>query len=66
MFHPHVNIARLHLKRCKGGQGLKLLSEYNGLWDFFEKLEEPMLMEVVKEDFMVEIEGKKEYDKMKK
>ena len=54
------------MKRCKGGQGLKLLSEYNGLWDFFEKLEEPMLMEVVKEDFMVEIEGKKEYDKMKK
>ena len=59
MVHAHVNIARLYLKRCKGGRGLKLLSEYNWLWDFCEKLEEHMLIEVVKEDFMVEIEGDK-------
>ena len=62
----------LYLKRCERGRGLKLakgcvLSECNGLWDYLEKSEEePMLKEVVKEDFMVEKEGKKEYDRRTK
>ena len=65
-FHPRANVARLYLKRCEGGRGLIsakdcVLSECNGLWDYLEK-SEPMLKEVVKEDFMVEKEGKKEYD----
>ena len=59
------------MKRCEGGSGLIstkdcALSGCNGLWDYLEKSEEPMLKEVVKEDFMVEKERKKEYDRKTK
>ena len=59
------------MKRCEGGRGLIsakdcALSEFIGLWDYLEKSEEPMLKDVVKEDFMMKKEGKKEYDRKTK
>ena len=71
LFHPCANVARLYLKRCEGGRGLIsvndcVLSECNKLWDYLEKSEEPMLKEVVKEDFMMQKEGKKEYNRRSK
>ena len=72
LFHPNVNAARLYLKRCEGRRGLIsakdfVQSECNGLWDYLEKSEETILKEVVKEDFIVEKEGKKEeYDRRTK
>ena len=71
MFHLRDNVARLYLKRCEGGRGLIsakdcVLSECNGLWDYLEKSKEPMLKEAVKEDFIIEKEGKKEYDRILK
>ena len=64
MFHARVNVARLYLKKCEGGSGLIsakdcVLSECNRLWDYLEKSKEPMLKEVVKEDFIMQKEGKK-------
>ena len=64
LLHPCANIVRLYLKRCKGRRGLisakdYVLSKCNGPWDYLAKLEEPMLKEVVKEDFMVEKEERK-------
>ena len=32
------------------------------MWSYLEKLEEAILKEVLKEDFIMEKEGKKEYD----
>ena len=71
LFHSHANVARLYLKRCEGGKGLIsakdfVLSECSGLWNYLGKSEEPVLKEVVKEDFMMEKEGKKEYDRRTK
>ena len=71
LLHPCANIVRLYLKRCKGRRGLisakdYVLSKCNGPWDYLAKLEEPMSKEVVKEDFMVEKEGKKEYGRRNK
>ena len=40
-----------------------VLSECNGLWDNLEKSEQPMLKGEVKKEFMMEKEGKKEYDR---
>ena len=59
------------MKKFEGGRGLILakycaLSECNGLWDYLDKSKEPMLKEVVKEDFIMEKEGKKEYDRRTK
>ena len=71
LFHPLANVARLYLKRCEVGRGLLsakdcVLSECNRLWDYLEKSKEPVLKEVVKEDFIMEKEGKKEYDRRTK
>ena len=71
LFHPRANVAKLYLKRFGGGRGLILakycaLSECNGLWDYLDKSKESMLKEVVKEDFIMEKEGKKEYDRRTK
>ena len=71
LFNLRANVARLYLKRCEGGKGLIsakdcVLSECHGLWDYLEKSKEPMLKGVVKEDFIMEKEGKKEYDKRTK
>ena len=54
LFHPCTTVARLYLKRCEGGRGLKsatdcVLIECNGLWDYLAKSEKPML----KVDFMM-------------
>ena len=59
------------LQSCEGGRGLILvkdcvLSECNKMWGYLENLEEPMLKEAVKEDFTVEKEGKKKYDRRAK
>ena len=67
-FHPRANVARMYLKRCERGRVLILakhcvMSECNGLWGYLEKSKEPMLKEVVKEDFLMEKEGEKEYDR---
>ena len=67
LFHPPVNVARLYLKRCEQGRGLIsvkcfVLSEWNGLWSYLEKSEEVMLKEGLKKDFIMEKEGKKDYD----
>ena len=66
-----IHVLRLYLKRSEGGRGLIsakdcVLSECNGLCHHLEKSEEPMLKEVVKENFMIEKEGKKEYDRRTK
>ena len=71
LLHPRANVARLYLKRCEGGRGLIsakdcVLSECNELWDYLEKSKEPMLKEAVKEDFIIEKEGKKEFDRILK
>ena len=71
MFHPRANVARLYSQRCERGRGLMsaidcVLSECNGPLDYLEKSKEPMLKEVVKEDFIMEKEGKKEYDRKAK
>ena len=71
LFHPCANVVRLYLKRCKGRRGLisakdSVLSKCNGPCDYLEKSEEPMLKEVIKEDFMVEKERRKEYARRNK
>ena len=71
LFHPCANDVRLYLKRCKGRRGLisakdSVLSKCNGPCDYLEKSEEPMLKEVIKEDFMVEKERRKEYARRNK
>ena len=43
-----------------------VLSECNGLLDYLEKSKEPMLKEVVKENFRMEKGGKKGYDRKAK
>ena len=58
----------MYPKRCERGRGLIpakdwVLSECNGLLDYLGKSNEPMLKEVVKENFIMEKEGKKEYDR---
>ena len=69
MFHPHANVARLYLKRCEGERGFIsakyfVLSECNGLWDYLEISKELMfLKKAFKEDFMMDKQGKKEYDR---
>ena len=65
LFYPHAIVASLYLKRCEGRRGLIsakdcVLSECNGLSDYLEKSEEPMLKEVVNEDFMIEEQRKME------
>ena len=71
LFHPCGNVARLYFKICKGGRGLIsakdcVLSKCNGLWDCLKESEELMFKEVLKEDFIVEKERKKEYDRRTK
>ena len=61
LLHPGPNVAWLYLKRCEGGRRLIsakncVLSECNGSWDYLEKSKETLLMEVVKEDFIMEKE----------
>ena len=68
LFHPCANVSRLYLKGCKGAKGLIsvkdfVLSEYNGLCNYLEKSEEPMLKKVVKGYFIMEKEETKKYDK---
>ena len=68
LFHPCANDVRLYLKRCKGRRRLisakdSVLSKCNGPCYY---LEEPILKEVVKEDFMVEKERRKEYTRRNK
>ena len=51
------------MKRCEQERGLTsvkycVLSEWNGLWSYFEKSEEAILKEVLKEDFIMEKRGK--------
>ena len=70
LFHPRANVAWLYLKRCEGARGLipakdRVLSECNGLWNYLEKSEKPLLKEGVKEDFMMGKEGKnRRYDRI--
>ena len=73
LFHPCANVVRLYLKRWKGRRGVIsvkdwVLSKCNGPCDHgpMEKSEEPMLKAVVKEDFMVEKERRKEYARRNK
>ena len=71
MFHPCANVVRLYLKRWKGRRGEIsakdwVLSKCNEPCDYLEKSEEPMLKAVVKEDFMVEKERRKEYARRNK
>ena len=67
LFHPCANVTRLHFEKCEGGRGLPSAKGYTlRLWDYLEKSKEPMLKEVVKEDFMMEKEGKKEYHRRTK
>ena len=71
LFYPCANNVRLYLKRCKGRRGLisakdSVLSKCNGPYDYLEKADEAMLKEVVKEDFMVEKERRKEYARRNK
>ena len=61
LFHPRANVAMRRRKRIKSAKDC-ILSKSNGLWDYLEKSEEPMLKEVVKENFMMEKERKKEYE----
>ena len=70
LFHPRANVARFYLKRYERGRGLIsakdcVLSECNGLCFFLEKSKKFMQKNVVK-DFMVEKEGKKEYNRRSK
>ena len=70
LFHPRANVAWLYLKRCEGARGLIpakdcVLNECNGLWNYLEKSEKPLLKEGVKEDFMMDKEGKnRRYDRI--
>ena len=71
LFYPCANVVRLYLKRCEGRSRLIsakdcVLSQCNGPWDYLEKSEEYMLKEVVKDDFMVEKRGRKEYARRNK
>ena len=71
MFHSRANVPRLYLKRYQGGRGLIsakdcVLSKCNGLWDYLEKSKESLLKEVVKDEFIMEKEEKKEYDRRTK
>ena len=59
LFRPCANVARLYLKRSEEGRVLIsakdcILSECNGLWDYLDKSEEPLLKEVGNEDFIME------------
>ena len=61
LFDPRANVAMRRRKRIKSAKDC-ILSKSNELWDYLEKSEEPMLKEVVKENFMMEKERKKEYE----
>ena len=68
LFRPRANVAGLYLKRSEEGRVLIsakdcILSECNGLWDYLDKSEEPLLKEVGSDDFIMEKEGRKEYDR---
>ena len=70
LFRPRANVARLYLKRSEGRVLISakdcILSECNGLWDYLDKSEEPLLKEVGNEDFIMEKQGRKEYDRRTK
>ena len=59
---------KLHLKRTTGARGLVsvkdfVLNECNGLWEYVDTSNEPMLQDSKSEDFLIETMGEKEYEK---